>query len=106
MPRCGPFDWCSCKRAALAAYAPIQLRLSSLTVAKAPHPSPTRGKGGGLFGRWKDYTFTHFPFLADDFTAASMKAMPRTPSSTVGNITAGSSFFFERAARTAAATSV
>jgi len=44
--------------------------------------------------------------LAEDFTAASMKAMPLTPSSTVGNITAGSSFFFDRAARIAVATSV
>ena len=31
-------------RAALAARPPIQLRLSSLSFAKAPHPSPTWGK--------------------------------------------------------------
>ena len=52
------------------------------------------------------YTLTHLPSLADDFTAASMKAMPRTPSSTVGNVTAASPFFLLRAARLAAVTSL
>src|SRR5688572_4201564 len=79
--------------------------LSSLPLAKAPHPSPARGEGK-FIGARANYTLTHFPSLAEDFTATSMKAMPLTPSSTVGNITAGSSFFFDRAARIAAATSV
>jgi hypothetical protein len=35
-------------RAAIAAPPPIQLRLSSLPLAKAPHPSPARGEG--VFG--------------------------------------------------------
>src|SRR5690242_14601910 len=32
-------------RAAIAALPPIPLRLSSLTLAKATHPSPARGEG-------------------------------------------------------------
>jgi hypothetical protein len=35
----------SAERAGIAALPLIQLRLSSLTLAKAPHPSPARGEG-------------------------------------------------------------
>jgi hypothetical protein len=79
---------------------PIQLRLSSLRSLSLRILPPQGGKTISI------YTLTHFPSLAEDFTAASMKAMPLTPSSTVGNMTAGSSFFFDRAARIAVATSV
>src|SRR5688572_23477746 len=43
-------------------------------------------------------TFIHFPFLAEDFTQASMKAMPATPSSIPGNCTSLSSFLPARLA--------
>jgi hypothetical protein len=49
---------------------------------------------------------TQVPPAALDFTAASMKATPSTPSSTVGNVTAGSTATPERAARIARAASV
>src|SRR5688572_2634101 len=37
-------------RAAIAALPLIQLRLSSLALAKAPHPSPARGEGWSFLG--------------------------------------------------------
>ena len=51
-------------------------------------------------------SLTHFPPLAEDFKTASMKAIPFTPSAMVGKMTALSGFFFDRAARIAAAASV
>ena len=51
-------------------------------------------------------SLTHFPPLAEDFSTASMKAIPFTPSLMVGKMTALSGFFFDRAARIAAAASV
>src|SRR4051812_36418982 len=51
-------------------------------------------------------SFTHFPPFAEDFKTASMKAIPFTPSLTVGKSTALSGFFFDLAARMAAAASV
>jgi len=61
------------------------------------------GLGDGLT---QHYTFVHFPFLADDFLHASMKAMPATPSSMPGNMTSLSGFLPERRATMARAASL
>jgi hypothetical protein len=49
--------------------------------------------------------FTHLPFAFDDSTAASMKAMPLTPSSTPGKCAPSGGFLPSRAALMASATS-
>jgi hypothetical protein len=51
------------------------------------------------------YGFTHLPLALDDFTAASTKASPLTPSSMVGKWTPSGGFSPVRAALIAAATS-
>ena len=55
--------------------------------------------------RKASYGLTHLPFAFDDFTAASTKARPLTPSSMVGKWTPFGGFLPVRAALIAAATS-
>ena len=52
------------------------------------------------------YSFTQAPLAFEDFTAASTKARPFTPSSMVGNSTPAGGFCPERAALIASATSL
>jgi len=52
------------------------------------------------------YSFTQAPFAFEDFTAASTKARPFTPSSIVGKCTPSGGFVPERAALIASATSL
>ena len=52
------------------------------------------------------YSFTQAPFAFEDFTAASTKARPFTPSSMVGKCTPSGGFWPERAALIASATSL
>jgi hypothetical protein len=54
----------------------------------------------------RGYSFTQAPFAFEDFTAASTKARPFTPSSMVGKCTPSGGFDPERAALIASATSL
>src|SRR6185312_4225109 len=52
------------------------------------HPAPRQC--WSLYREKSTHTFVHLAFRTEDFTQASMKAMPATPSAMPGNITAGS----------------
>ena len=54
----------------------------------------------------RGYSFTQAPFAFEDFTAASTKASPFTPSSMVGKCTPSGGFVPDRAALIASATSL
>ena len=74
---------------------------------KQPRSNVTRPRGceEAALGE-RCYNFTQAPFAFDDFTAASTKARPFTPSSIVGNSTPSGGFIPKRAALIASATSL